>query len=399
MNPKYNVPGVYRQDVDLKTQPRLATGVPGLVGFARVETGEFNQPVAINRRGEFDARFKSRAGSYLADAVTGFFQNGGVRCYVVAADLGDNAEKAMHNDPTSSFVREEALKKALESLAPVTDIDLIAVPDAMTLKTSDTVWDVGGIIRVQRQMLQHCEKHGGRLAILDSLPGADVQAAKDQRTSLGTGMKEPLNGALYFPWLKVPSTDLDGRRLVPPSGHVAGIFAKSDGRAGVFKAPANEEITGALDLEIVVDNPIQDQLNPEGINCLRAFPGRGIRVWGARTISRDSEWRYVNVRRLFLTLQRWIELNMPWATFEPNTPQLWIRITRELSGYLDFVWRAGGLAGDSAEQAYFVKCDGETNPPENREAGQVATEVGMVPNKPAEFVVVRITHRIGVEPR
>jgi phage tail sheath protein FI len=394
MTPKYKVPGVYREDVFLNAQPRLPTGVPGFVGFADADADAFNKPIAFNRKGEFDARFKGLQGSYLADAVTGFFQNGGVTCFVVLADLGDDRQAAMKNDATTSFKREGALKKALESLAPVTDLDLVAMPDAMTLKTSDTVWDVAGIIRLQKEVLQHCEKHRGRLAILDAVPGAGVDTVKDQRIQIAANLKEPLNGALYFPWLKV-----DGLRLVPPSGHVAGIFARSDARVGVFKAPANEEISGALDLEVVVDNAIQDQLNPEGINCLRAFPGRGIRVWGARTISREPDWQYVNVRRLFLTLERWIDLNMNWASFEPNTARLWVRIKRELSAYLEVLWRAGGLAGGTADQAYFVKCDAETNPPEVRDTGEVVTEVGLAPSRPAEFVVVRITHHIGVDPR
>ena len=198
---------------------------------------------------------------------------------------------------------------------------------------------------------------------------------------------------------------------MPPCGHVAGIYARSDARAGVFKAPANEEILGALDLGILAnkvgggkgtDVPVvadQEALNPQGVNCLRAFPGRGIRVWGARTLSRDPNWRYINVRRLFLTLQRWIDLNMNWVSFEPNTPVLWIRITREIGAYLTGLWAAGGLAGETAEQSFFVKCDDETNPPQARQAGQVITEVGLAPARPAEFIRVRVIHHTGVEPQ
>jgi phage tail sheath protein FI len=164
---------------------------------------------------------------------------------------------------------------------------------------------------------------------------------------------------------------------------------------GVFKAPANEEVLGVLDLETNIDNSIQDQLNPEGVNCLRAFPGRGIRVWGARTLSRDPNWRYVSVRRLFLTLRRWIDLNMAWATFEPNELPLWVRIQRELTTYLTTLLRAGALQGATPAQAFYVKCDAETNPPDLREAGQVVTEIGLAPLAPAEFIVVRIIQRAG----
>jgi phage tail sheath protein FI len=161
----------------------------------------------------------------------------------------------------------------------------------------------------------------------------------------------------------------------------------------VFKAPANEEIRDAVNLEVLIDNSVQGELNTQGINCLRAFPGRGIRVWGARTLSRDSNWRYINVRRLFITIKRWIDLNMVWAAFEPNTPQLWVRIQRELSAYLTQLWRAGALKGETPEQAFYVKCDAETNPPEIREVGKVVTEIGFAPSSPAEFIFVRITHR------
>jgi phage tail sheath protein FI len=173
---------------------------------------------------------------------------------------------------------------------------------------------------------------------------------------------------------------------------VGGIFARTDARVGVFKAPANEEVFGVLDLDANVDDGVQGQLNPEGVNCLRAFPRRGIRVWGARTLSRDLNWRYVNVRRLFLTLRRWIDLNMTWANFEPNEPRLWVRIQRELTTYLNRLLQDGALKGATPAEAFYVKCDSETNPPELREVGQVVTEIGLAPQSPAEFIVVRIIH-------
>jgi hypothetical protein len=176
---------------------------------------------------------------------------------------------------------------------------------------------------------------------------------------------------------------------------VAGIFARTDARTGVFKAPANEEVRDALDLEMVIDNSVQDRLNPEGVNCLRAFPGRGIRVWGARTLNRDPAWRYVNVRRLFLTVGRWIDRNMTWAAFEPNDSRLWVRIQRELGVYLTGFWRAGALQGQTPAEGFYVKCDADTNPPESRETGQVITEIGLAITAPAEFIVVRIIHRAG----
>jgi hypothetical protein len=360
-------------------EARFPTGVPGFVGFADAGSQggpDFNRPLALQRKEEFAMRFISRPDSYLADAIEGFFDNGGARCYIVRADPDGD--------------RVSALQNAMDALAPLTDLDLLAVPDAMNLRLPDGQLDVSAGAHIQRQMLAHCAGQGTRLAILDSMPERSTDGVLAQRASLMIGQAEPVNGALYYPWLRTVSG-----RLVPPCGQVAGVFARSDARVGVFKAPANEEVFGVLDLEINIDNTIQDQLNPEGVNCLRAFPGRGIRVWGARTLSRDPNWRYVSVRRLFLTLHRWIDLNMSWAPFEPNGPRLWVRIHRELTSYLGKLVRDGALQGERPEQAFFVKCDAETNPSELRELGHVVTEIGLAPLSPAEFIVVRILHRAG----
>jgi phage tail sheath protein FI len=383
MSQIYQTPGVYKEDVFFKPETKLPTGVVAFVGFADVvglEGSEFNSPLALHRKEEFTARFNSRAESYLNEAVTGFFENGGARCYVVRAD------------PDASGGGPKALETAIEALASVNDLDLLAVPDAMSLHVSGGQPDVEGMIRVQQLMLTHCAREGNRFAILDSLPKDtlhenSVEAVLKQRESLTIGQAEPVNGALYFPWLRT----LNGR-FVPPCGHVGGIFARTDARVGVFKAPANEEVFGVLDLDANVDDGVQGQLNPEGVNCLRAFPRRGIRVWGARTLSRDLNWRYVNVRRLFLTLRRWIDLNMTWANFEPNEPRLWVRIQRELTTYLNRLLQDGALKGATPAEAFYVKCDSETNPPELREVGQVVTEIGLAPQSPAEFIVVRIIH-------
>lgn len=376
----YKTPGVYREEIFLKPEARLPTGVPGFIGFA--DEGpqggpDFNQPVALHRKEDFAARFGARPESYLVEVVAGFFDNGGVRCYVARANPGGD--------------RGAALQNAIAALAPLDDLDLVAVPDAMSLRLADNKPDELAIAQVQRQMLAHCAEQGDRLAILDALPSRAAGGVLDQRDGLTVGQAEPVNGALYYPWLRVV-----GDRLAPPCGHVAGVFARADGRVGVFKAPANEEVFGVIDLETAIDNSIQDQLNPEGVNCLRAFPGRGIRVWGARTLSRDPNWRYISVRRLFLTLRRWIDLNMAWAAFEPNDTRLWVRIQRELTTHLTKLLRDGALKGATPEQAFFVKCDKETNPPELREVGQVVTEIGLAPQAPAEFIVVRIIHRAGV---
>lgn len=386
-------PGVYKSEVFLQLASRLRTGVPGFVGFVATldedqraaERKAFSRPIALHRKGEFESNFTALREGYLAHAVTGFFLNEGPLCYVVAVEL---------NKPLDAKARANALKDALDSLAPLTDLDLIAIPDA-TLRFPDEEQQVYGIaLNLQRETLQHCATNGGRMAILDALPGQDAVGVTDQRNIITAGLSEPINGALYYPWIKT----YEGT-MIPPSGHIAGIFARSDARVGVFKAPANEEVKGALDVELLVDNTMQGPLNSQGINCVRAFPGRGIRVWGARTLSHDPNWRYINIRRLFLTLQRWIDLNMGWANFEPNMPQLWVRITRELNSYLSELWRAGALAGQTSDEAFYIKCDRETNPADALEAGQTITEIGLAPSKPSEFIVVRIVHHTAVEPR
>jgi phage tail sheath protein FI len=258
------------------------------------------------------------------------------------------------------------------------------MPDAALLP------DLSAIDEVQHALLSHCGELGDRLAILDSAPGSSVERVLDQRRRITQRLTEPLNGALYFPWLQTGHDE-----WVPPCGHVAGIFARTDARIGVFKAPANEEVSDALDLEVAIDNALQNRLNPDGVNCLRAFPGRGIRVWGARTLNRDPAWRHINVRRLFLTVGRWVDRNMTWAAFEPNDRRLWVRIQRELNPYLTGLWRAGALQGKTPSEAFYVRCDADTNPPEIREVGQVVTEIGLAATAPAEFIVVRIIHRAG----
>jgi uncharacterized protein len=382
----YNHPGVYRQEVFVAPPAVPPTGVPGFVGFARPlpDSGvEINQPKSLGRKQEFVTLFGSPDRSFLADAVAGFFGNGGTRCYVVAADAGTDAVQGLVN--------------AIAALAPLEDMDLVAVPDASSLLTVQGVPDRASILRVQSELLMHCAQQGNRFAILDSLPGATVDDVMEQCRELVLGQQEPLNGALYYPWLVTSSNS----NFVPPSGHVAGIYGRSDAKTGVFKAPANEEVFGALDLEIQVDNAIQDKLNPARVNCLRAFPGRGIRVWGARTVGSvpgDLHWLYVNVRRLFLTVRRWIDLNMGWVTFEPNSLRLWVRIQRELTAYLTRLHRDGALQGVTADQAFFVKCDAENNPAEVRDAGQVVIDIGLAILAPAEFIEVRIIRSAGSTP-
>ena len=186
-----------------------------------------------------------------------------------------------------------------------------------------------------------------------------------------------------------------GTVRIPPSGHVAGVYARSDAERGVHKAPANEVVRGATGLPIQVTRAEQDMLNPIGVNCIRSFPGRGIRIWGARTLSSDASWRYINVRRLFNMVEESIEGGTQWVVFEPNDRDLWARVRRDVTAYLKTVWSSGALFGSTPQEAFYVKCDDELNPPEVRDLGQLIVEIGLAPVKPAEFVIFRISQWAG----
>jgi len=320
----------------------------------------------------------------LAQAVYGFFNNGGSACYVVrvatAADLST----------------------ALRALAPIDDISMVAAPGL----TSGTAYAA---------LIAHCETLLDRVAILDAV---DTNAAFD--TGDFTGLENPTTanpaglrpanstfGAFYFPSIQVfdaaaalmtakQNPPGDGLIFVPPSGHVAGIYARTDTTRGVFKAPANEPVLGATGLRYALSNADQDVLNDNGVNLIRSLNG-AIRVWGARTVGGDAngDFKYVSTRRYFNFLRKSIDQGTQFVVFEPNSPALWQRITRSVSDFLLLQWREGGLFGDTPAKAFFVKCDADTNPPEVREAGQVVTEIGVAIVKPAEFVIFRIQQITG----
>jgi len=202
------------------------------------------------------------------------------------------------------------------------------------------------------------------------------------------------DAALFWPRLKQPNP-LRGNQIEEfvPCGAVAGVFARTDMERGVWKAPANDTIRGCLDVERNITQNEQSLLNPIGINCIRPFGTRGIRVWGARTLSSDTDWRYLNVRRLFNMIETSIMEGTQYAVFEPNDVTLWEGVTRTLTGFLRGLWSAGALFGTSEDQAFYVKCDAETNPPESIDEGKLIVEVGLAPVKPAEFVVFRISQK------
>jgi phage tail sheath protein FI len=315
------------------------------------------------------------AQSTLAHAVYGFFNNGGTRCYVVR------------------IADATGLDQALTSLAGIDEVAIVAMPGTVDKALTGKI---DTLCRITTQ---------DRVAIFDS-PGV----VEDTTGFVDLTKLDPSNSAnilppysdyaaYYFPWIQVfdPATkalqpDGDGLIYVPPSGHVAGVYARVDVRRGVFKAPANEVVMGALGLKYTISKAQQDGLNPQGVNCIRDLNGN-IRVWGARTMggNANGEWRYISVRRTMLFLRESIDEGLQWAVFEPNDQGLWAKIVRNVSAFLTTQWQLGMLFGSTAQEAVYVKCDAETNPPELREIGQVVTEIGVAIVKPAEFVIFRIS--------
>ncbi len=290
------------------------------------------------------------------------------------------------------FAGSESARNGINGLAIAEDVTIVVVPDLVTAATrEDGSLDLGLWKAVQTSLISHCEQNGNRMAVLDAPPGMSPQQIKEWRSDVA--MYDSAYAALYYPWIKVENpigVNGDSEVLIPPSGHIAGVWARTDESRGVWKAPANDTMRGVLDIERSVTQNEQSLLNPIGINCIRPFGTRGIRIWGARTLASDTDWTYINVRRLFNMVESTILTGTQWAVFEPNDVTLWEGVKRTLDAYLRGLWSAGALFGQSPDQAFYVKCDAETNPPESIDQGLMIVEVGIAPVKPAEFVVFRI---------
>ncbi|MDA8219096.1 MAG: phage tail sheath subtilisin-like domain-containing protein [Dehalococcoidales bacterium] len=291
----------------------------------------------------------------------------------------------------ATFVGDPAERSGIEGFQVAEEVTMVCVPDLMAAYERGAI-GMDGLIAVQKAMIAHCELMKDRVAILDSPPGLTPQQMLEWRMNVAGHDSDRGYAALYYPWLVVGNPVAGGAgTLVPPSGYIAGIWARSDGERGVHKAPANEVVRGTIALEMQITKGEQDMLNPKGVNCIRAFPGRGIRVWGARTISSNPSWRYLNIRRLFNFVEESIREGTQWVVFEPNDRDLWERVKRDVGAFLTRVWLDGALFGSTPDEAFYVKCDDETNPPAVRDAGQLVVEVGIAPVKPAEFVIFKIS--------
>jgi phage tail sheath protein FI len=236
-------------------------------------------------------------------------------------------------------------------------------------------------------IIAHCENMRFRFAVIDSPKGQNSAGDIDPRTTMPA---DTSYAAFYYPWIVMSDPNTGARKLVPPGGHTLGVYARTDVERGVFKAPANETLRGVLDLEFDIRDETQDVLNPRGVNAIRRFPGRGIRVWGARTLTYNALWKYVSVRRLFIFLERSIYEGTQWVVFEPNDPRLWARVTDTIRLFLRGQWRLGALFGRTEEQAFFITCDETTMTQDDILNGRLICEIGIAPVRPAEFVIFRI---------
>jgi phage tail sheath protein FI len=515
MSPSYLSPGVYVEEVDRGSKPieSVGTAVAAFIGYTeRAEDVRpdgtrplLGKPTLVTNWSQYIAKFGGFVkGAYLPDAVYGYFNNGGTRCYIVSvktlgaasaddkdskpatAALGDGsplkitAKQAGASGNTISVTAKPnpveegkdqtfsltvsvdgksretfdglTLKKGdtsaetvsaksklvnveiaaapktgaltvpagtvslaggavstkavtltdyqgspadrtgLSGLEAVDDVTMIVAPDLMSAFENKEL-DKKGVQGVQQALIDYAERIRYAFVILDCLPNLNPQEAKEWRLEANY---DTTRAALYYPWIEIVDMSGGGKtKLVPPSGHMAGVYARVDGERGVHKAPANEIVRGAIGLGMSVTKGEQDGLNPIGVNCIRSFPGRGIRAWGARTLSSDPSWRYINVRRLFNMVEASIERGTQWVVFEPNDQMLWSKVTRDIGAFLRVIWRTGALFGDKPDQAFFVKCDAELNPVETRDLGQLICEIGISPVKPAEFVIFRISQYSG----
>ena len=355
--PEYTHPGVYIEEI--ARGPRPIEGVPTSTAafLGETEKGPLT-PQLVNSYEDFQRAFGGvfAAGKFLPHAVNGFFENGGKRAYVCRV-VGNNFNEVL---------------AALEALPA---ISLVYAPNAPA--------------DVAKAVVAHCQKMRYRFAVIDCEAGQGVAANPNPLASVAGSSY----GAFYYPWIFTAEPGSGTRTLTPPGGHVLGIYARSDTERGVFKAPSNEVVLGALDVEFNVTEAIQDVLNPKGVNVIRKFPGRGIRVWGARTMAPDAELKYVNVRRLLIYLERSIEQGTQWAVFEPNDERLWGRVSDTIRQFLRAQWRDGALQGRTEEDAFFIKCDRSTMTQDDILNGRLICQVGVALVRPAEFVIFRIFQR------
>jgi uncharacterized protein len=380
-----------------------------------INTGEFFS-VIISRNDEELERFdhltmnpdvEAEAGTYV---VTALRQSE----FVIARDLSQTGQPLARRPADGYFelspppaiptpdrfprdvqgIRDD--RTGVQGLCEIDEITMLACPDLMRVYEAGLM-DLDQVHGIMELMVSLCENAqpnpANRMVVLDTPPDK-VKPQHVAHWLQSEFNRRSMYAALYYPWIKVPNPRNGGRPiLVPPCGHMMGVWSRTDETRGVYKAPANETPRGVIGLAYETNFREQELLNPIGINCIRTFPNRGVRIWGARTLVEPdkTEWRYINVRRLISYIEKSIELGTQWVVFEPNDQDLWARVERSVSNFLERLWREGALFGATPEEAYYVKCDGDINTPDTMILGRLYVEVGICPVRPAEFVVFRVS--------
>ena len=379
--PKNLAPGVDVEETSFRSQSieGVSTSAAAFVGFTRRgPLATAKTPRALTSFAAFEKTFGGLADlnfppktNYVAHAAKAFFNEGGRRLYVARVRRPGAAAKESIND----------WQAALDQLAALKNVSLVAAPGST---------ERGPLAdAIQSRLIAHAEAGRYRFAVLEIPQGKVPAEAASYRLRF-----DSKTAAFYYPWVTavnpVAKANSPKTLNLPPSGFICGIYARTDRERGVFKAPANELVRGAIGFERQISKTEQDVLNPAGVNCLRNFAGKGNLVWGARTASSDPEWKHVNVRRCFIYLEQSIDEGTQWAVFEPNGEALWENVRRTVSDFLLNEWRSGALLGQKPEEAFFVRCDRSTMTQDDLDNGRLICLIGVAMIRPAEFVIFRI---------
>ncbi|HEV8531849.1 MAG TPA: phage tail sheath subtilisin-like domain-containing protein [Methylomirabilota bacterium] len=372
--PEYLAPGVFLEEMSIQPKPieGVPTGTTGIIGPC--SKGPIKRATLVTSLTAFERTYGSGrrlrleggtvSPNYTWHAARAFFKEGGRRLHVARVPRWQARD----------------CENALKCFETIGEISIVAAPGS-------TFWHEDGRTgtAIAKALIEHAERMRYRFAVLDSGPGPSIDYVRAIRATFTSA-----KAALYYPWVRVKNPKSSRELSLPPSGFVAGIYARGDLARGVGKAPANEMVKLAVGLDHNVTKAEQAVLNGESINCIRAFGPRDFRVWAARTLSADPEWKYVNTRRYFIYLEASIDRGTQWTVFEPNAEPLWAKIRRTVENFLTSEWRSGSLPGRRPEEAFFVQCDRSTMTPGDLDQGRLICVVGVAVVRPAEFVIFRI---------
>jgi len=368
--PEFSAPGVYVEEISFRAHSieGVPTSTAAFIGPTHTTPPATDSAAREPLRSflEFEQQYgglddlQTAQGSgcnYVAHAARVFFDNGGQRLYI---------------GQVSADALAEEYAAALQALPESAGISVIAAPGYSARAAA---------AEIQQALIEHVSQpERFRFAVFDAPPAATIDEVLAARSSIDSSY-----AAMYYPWVTTQNSV-----QLPPSGFVCGIYARTDNARGVWKAPANETVTGAVDLQTAIDTHGQERLSAQGINSIRSFPARGILLWGARTASQDPLWKYVNVRRYFIYLEQSIHDGLQWVVFEPNGEPLWKAVRQTITNFLLNNWRSGALMGTKPEEAFFVRCDSSTMTQNDIDNGRLIVEIGVAPVRPAEFVIIRI---------